>query len=86
MFSVTVKLDVYVKTEEILLELVKALQLSKLPETNLKVLVDKVDISCLGEARVMMLMDQLNEEVSKVVNSTKVLAFQNGRIKLMKFM
>ncbi|XP_064619464.1 preferentially expressed antigen in melanoma-like protein 7 [Lineus longissimus] len=62
--SFMIKLDVYVKTEEIMKELVKALQLSKLAETNLKVLVDKVDISCLGETSVMMLMDQLNEEVA----------------------
>ncbi|XP_052269411.1 leucine-rich repeat-containing protein 14-like isoform X2 [Dreissena polymorpha] len=57
-----VKLDVFISSEASLYELCKALKVSGFQESTLKLIVNKLDATCLGAGKVEILLEQLNPE------------------------
>jgi hypothetical protein len=62
--SVAVKLDLFVSSEPALYEVCKALKVSGFRESTLRLIVDKLDVTCLGQPKVAILLEQINPEVT----------------------
>lgn len=60
---VAVKLDIFISSEPALYEVCKALKVSGFRESTLRLIVDKLDVTCVGQAKVAILLEQLNAEV-----------------------
>jgi len=66
MISVAVKLDVFISCEPSLYEISKALKVSGFRESTLRLIVNKLDVTCLGIQNLTILLEQINPEVSNV--------------------
>lgn len=53
------------QTEDAHMELCRALSVSKLPESCLKLRINKLDLSCLGVARIVVLLELLDPQVRR---------------------
>lgn len=57
-----VKLDVFISSEPALYEMCKALKVSGFKDSTLRLIVDKLDVTCLGQAKVAILLEQIDSE------------------------
>ncbi|XP_045174747.2 leucine-rich repeat-containing protein 14-like [Mercenaria mercenaria] len=57
-----VKLDLFVSSEPALYEVCKALKVSGFRESTLRLIVDKLDATCLGQPKVAILLEQVSAE------------------------
>ncbi|WAR19426.1 LRC14-like protein [Mya arenaria] len=57
-----VKLDVFISSEAALYELCKALKVSGFRESTLRLIVNKLDATCLGSGKIDILLEQINPE------------------------
>lgn len=57
-----VKLDIFITSEPALYEVCKALKVSDFQESTLRLIVDKLDATCLGQAKIAILLEQINPE------------------------
>ncbi|XP_069124209.1 leucine-rich repeat-containing protein 14-like [Argopecten irradians] len=58
--SFTVKMDAYVASDKTHAELCKALKVSGFQESKLKIVLEKLDATCLGEEKLQILLQQVN--------------------------
>lgn len=61
--AVVFSIDAMLQTEDAHMELCRALSVSRLPESCLKLRINKLDMSCLGVARIVVLLELLDPEV-----------------------
>ena len=66
LFAVVFSIDAMLQTEDAHMELCRALSVSKLPESCLKLRINKLDLSCLGVARIVVLLELLDPQVSRL--------------------
>lgn len=57
-----VKLDIFITSEPALYEVCKALKVSGFKESTLRLIVDKLDVTCLGQPKIAILLEQINPE------------------------
>ena len=60
-------LDAIIQSEEAHMELCRALRASRAPSARLRLRVGKLDMSCLGVPRTVVLLEQLEQEVRMFV-------------------
>lgn len=56
-------MDALIQNEDTHMELCRALRVSKMPNARLQLRLGKLDISCLGVPRIVVLLEQLEREV-----------------------
>jgi hypothetical protein len=61
--AVTVKLDAFVTSESTHAELCKALKVSSFPNSKLRLIIGRLAMMCLGQARIALLLKQLQPQV-----------------------
>src|SRR6218665_1409532 len=66
LLAVVFSIDAMLQTEDAHMELCRALSVSKLPESCLKLRINKLDLSCLGVARIVVLLELLDPQVSRL--------------------
>ncbi|KAL4237599.1 hypothetical protein ACF0H5_002313 [Mactra antiquata] len=57
-----VKLDVFISSEPALAEVCKALKVSAFEESTLRLVVEKLDVTCMGYQKIHVLLEQVNTE------------------------
>lgn len=60
--SFIVKLDAFVTSDQTHAELCKALKVSDFPDSKLKIVLEKLDATCLGEQKLHILLQQVNAQ------------------------
>jgi len=66
-FAVVVKLDAFVTSDQTHAELCKALKVSGFPCSTLRIVLEKLDATCLGEQKLNILMQQVNPQVLNIL-------------------
>ena len=61
--AVVIKLDAFVTSESTHSELCKALKVSSFPNRKLSVIIGRLAMTCLGQARISLLLKQVHPEV-----------------------
>lgn len=61
--AVTIKLDAFVTSESTHTELCKALKVSSFPNRKLSIVLSRLSMTCLGQARISLLLKQLQPQV-----------------------
>ena len=59
--------DAIIQNEDTHMELCRALRVSKMANAKLRLRISKLDISCLGVARIVVLLEQLERQVSCIL-------------------
>ena len=62
-FPDIIKVDVFIQTHDTLMELCRALKMSRMEESTFKVEVNKLDLTCLGAPRIAILLELVNTKV-----------------------
>ena len=63
MLTDTIVVDAIIQNEDTHMELCRALRVSRMTNARLRLRLSKLDISCLGVARIAVLLEQLEPEV-----------------------
>jgi len=63
MFVDVLCIDAIIHSEEAHMELCRALRISRSPASRLRLRIGKLDMSCLGVPRTVVLLEQLEREV-----------------------
>ncbi len=63
MIAVVISLDAYVQSNDTHMELCRALKTSKLDQCRFKLQVHRLDLTCLGVARISVLLEQVDPHV-----------------------
>ena len=58
-----ISVDALIQSEETHMELCRALRVSRMHNSRLRLRLGKLDISCLGVPRIVVLLEQLEHEV-----------------------
>ena len=67
-FLVGIKFDAFLTSEHALNETCKALKVSSFRESTLRLFVEKLDATCLGQQKIKILLEQLDAEVYLISN------------------
>lgn len=59
-----IKLDAFVTSDQTHTELCKALKVSGFPESKLRLSLEKLDATCLGEPKITIMLKQIDKQVS----------------------
>ena len=70
--AVTIKLDAFVTSESTHSELCKALKVSSFHNRKLSILIGRLAMTCLGQARISLLLKQLHPQVGDAGVAAKV--------------
>jgi hypothetical protein len=62
-FQDIITVDAIIQSEDAHMELCRALRVSKMTNAKLRLRLGKLDISCLGVPRIVVLLEQLEKEV-----------------------
>lgn len=62
-----IKLDAFVTSDQTHAELCKALKVSGFPESKLRLCIEKLDATCLGEPKITIMLKQIDRRVRIVV-------------------
>lgn len=62
-----IKLDAFVTSDQTHAELCKALKVSGFPESKLRLCIEKLDATCLGEPKITIMLKQIDRRV-RIVN------------------
>lgn len=58
-----IKLDAFVTSDQTHAELCKALKVSGFPESKLRLCIEKLDATCLGEPKITIMLKQIDKMV-----------------------